>query len=216
MEHAPEVHAHHHPTGHRWIDLILAAAALVLSIVSIVIALENEAAMRRLVTANSWPYLHLQHGNAIPSGEPVIHFDVLSQGVGPATLDKLVVTYAGRPVRNARELLARCCGVGDQSKVPFIINVVPHYVFAAREQMAFLSVPKTEEDADIWQRLNQERFKIDMQACYSSVFDEHWITSLSRPKAIPVKSCDTLAGPAYDENPEYGLPSSAASAPGAQ
>jgi hypothetical protein len=210
MEHAPEIHAHHHPTGHRWVDLILAAAALVLSGVTIVIAFQNEAAMRRLVTANSWPYLHLQQGNASATGEPVIHFDVLSQGVGPATLDKLVVSYAGKPVRNVHELLSRCCGISEPSKTTVGVNVATHYVFAARDQMAFLTVPKTAENAGLWERLSVERFKIDMQACYSSVFDEHWVTSFRKPSPVRVKSCDVLPGPAYDEDlldsPPGGMP----------
>jgi hypothetical protein len=201
MELEPEAHGHRHSTGHRWIDMVLALAALGVSVLSIVIALENESAMRRLVTANSWPYLQLMHGNALPNGEHVIHFDVRNAGVGPATLEKLVVTYAGQPVRNGHELLARCCGVdAATAKFPIIINAVEHYVFAAREDVSFLNVPRSEENAAIWDRLNTERLKIDMHACYSSVFDEYWMTSLRHPKAVRVKSCDVLGGPSYDED----------------
>jgi hypothetical protein len=200
MELAPEVHTHRHSSGHRWVDLILALGALVLSIVSIVIALESESVMRRLVTANSWPYLHLQHGNTLPTGEHVIHFDVRNSGVGPATVEKLVVTYAGQPVRNAQELLSRCCGVSAATDLGIAINAVPHYVFAPREEVSFLQVPNSAEHAAIWERLNAERFKVDIHVCYSSVFDEHWVTGLRQPRAVSVSSCDALTGPAYDEN----------------
>jgi hypothetical protein len=200
MELEPEVHAHRHSTGHRWIDLAIAFGALAVSALSIVIALQNEAAMRRLVTASSWPYLQLMHGNARPDGEHVIHFDVRNAGVGPATLEKLVVTYAGQPMRDARELLARCCGVDVSSKLQIGINLVPHRVFASRESLSFLEVERTEENAATWDRLDAERLKIDMQVCYSSVFDEYWVTSLKQPKAIRVKSCDVLSGTPYDED----------------
>ena len=108
MELEPETHVHPHKVGHRWIDLALALGALALSIGSIVIAIQNEAAMKRLVTANSWPYLQLGHGN-VRDGAEVIHFDVRNTGIGPAMLEKLVVSYRGQPLREARELLARCC-----------------------------------------------------------------------------------------------------------
>jgi hypothetical protein len=201
MELGPEVHAHRHSAGHRWVDLALALGALAVSITSIVIALENESAMRRLVTANSWPYLQLMHGNVQADGEHVIHFDVRNAGVGPATLEKLVVSYAGQPVHNARELLARCCGFDPATaSFPIGINAVEHYVFTSHEDVSFLSVPRSQESAAIWDRLDTQRLKIDMEACYSSVFDEYWKTSLKHPKAVRVKSCDALRGPSYDED----------------
>lgn len=200
MELDPEVHAHPHATGHRWIDITIAIAALAVSIVSIVIAIENESAMRELVTANSWPYLQLMQGNATPDGRLVIHFDVRNAGIGPATLEKLVVTYAGQPVHDAPDLLARCCGVAATAHLAIGVNLVAHRVFASHDSMSFLTVPKNDADAAAWERLDAQRLKIDMRACYSSVFDEHWVTGMRQPKAIRVKSCDVLAGPDYDED----------------
>ena len=52
MELDPEVHSHPHKIGHRWIDIVLASSALVLSIASIILSIQNESNMRRLVTAN--------------------------------------------------------------------------------------------------------------------------------------------------------------------
>src|ERR1700722_13960982 len=108
MELDPEVHSHPHKVGHRWIDIVLASSALVLSIASIVLSIQNESNMRRLVTANSWPYISLYHGNE-SNGEAIIHFDVRNAGIGPAMLEKLVVTYDGQAVRTVNELLERCC-----------------------------------------------------------------------------------------------------------
>src|ERR1700735_1231987 len=107
MELDPAVHSHAPKVGHRWVDLALALSVLAISVASIIIALENEANMRRLVTANSWPYIEMIHGNE-KNGEAVIHFDLKNAGIGPATLEKLVVRYDGQPVRTGRELLERC------------------------------------------------------------------------------------------------------------
>jgi hypothetical protein len=166
-----------------------------LSITSIFISVQNEAAMRRLVTANSWPYLQLGHGNS-REGERVIHFDVSNAGIGPATLEKMVVSYAGKPVATARELLIACCDVANLSHVE--IDSVARHVFAPREHMSFLQVGKTLGNDVLWEKLNTERFKVDLKVCYSSVFAEYWITSLRDPKPVSVPSCDGLGGPAYE------------------
>jgi hypothetical protein len=209
MDTEPAVHSHSHSFGHRGIDLALALSALALSIASIIIAIQNESAMKRLVTANSWPYLQMSHGNLRDDGQPVVYFDVRNAGVGPALLEKLVVTYKGQPVRTPEELLARCCNgkrkkslQGDvQANLQAYVQAVSHYVLSPREDVPFLQVTQSGSDPATWSRLDAERFNVDLQACYSSVFDEHWITSLGNPNSVRVKSCRELGGPAYGENP---------------
>ena len=197
MEAGAEVHAHHPTVGHRWIDLFLALSALILSITSIVIAIENDRAMQRLVTANSWPYVQLLHGNAL-AGSHELHFDVTNVGIGPAMIEKLVVTYEGHPVRDAFDLLTRCCGPESTWGNPDLeINAVSARVLPARETIYFLKVPQQESDLDFWHRLDAGRFKIGMAVCYSSVFGEHWITTVGEVRARSVKSCDALEGAPY-------------------
>jgi len=200
MELDPEVHSHHHTVGHRWIDLALALSALILSITSIIIAIENDHAMKNLVTANSWPYLEMGNGNVMDDLSD-IHFDVKNAGVGPALIEKFVVTYNGQPVNGTRELLQRCCNIqtADLKKnLDINIDQVSNRVLSARDSVAFLQLPKQDRNLDLWQKLNVERYKVGMTACYSSVLGEHWITSSSSVKPRSVESCDQLAGPSFD------------------
>jgi hypothetical protein len=199
MELDPEVHSYPHKVGHRWIDMVLASTALLISITSIIIAIQNESNMRRLVTANSWPYIALNQGNE-KNGETIVHFDVRNAGIGPATLEKLVVTYDGKAVATTVELIKRCCAsAGGLDAIHRVsIDVVQGRVFTPREETSFFSVRKSDTDGAMWEKLNIERFKVGMSVCYSSVFGEHWITSFGRPKPDSVKSCDALTGPAYD------------------
>jgi hypothetical protein len=201
MELDSEIHSHSHRIGHRWIDIVLASSALVLSVASIILSIQNESNMRRLVTANSWPYIGLSHGNE-SNGEAIIHFDVRNAGVGPATLEKLVVTYNGQAVRTAKELLERCCArAGSLDGIHRLsINVVENQVLSPRQEVSFFSLRKGDTEGAFWDKLNVERMKIGMSVCYSSVFGERWITSIGRPKPVSVKSCDALPGPAYDAN----------------
>jgi hypothetical protein len=158
--------------------------------------------MQRLVTANSWPYIGLSHGNMSSEGEAVIHFDVRNAGIGPATVEKLVVTYNGQPVRSATELLEQCCAsAGGPDAIQRVsVNVVENQVLSPREETAFLTVRKSDTQGAVWDKLNVERMKVGISACYSSVFGERWITSMKRPQPLSVESCDALPGPGYDEH----------------
>jgi hypothetical protein len=194
VESGAEIHAHHHAVGHRWIDLALASGALILSVTSIVIAIQNEHAMQRLVTANSWPYLELGHGNSL-NDAPVVHFDVENAGIGPAMIEKFVVTYEGQPVRDGHELLARCCAAESAAgKVQLEINGVAARVLPARETISFMKVPQQESNPELWKKLGAARFKVGMAVCYSSVFSERWITTLGQVSPRSVRSCEALSG----------------------
>lgn len=203
MELDPEVHSHHHKVGHRWIDLALALSALILSITSILISIQNDHAMHNLVTANSWPYLEMENGNEMDNAL-VIHFDVKNAGIGPALIEKFVVTYDGHAVKGVSDLFAQCCGIQNQDqskKLKIYVDEVPGRVLPARDRITFLEIAKTDENLDLWEKLNAVRFKVGMSACYSSVFGEHWITTFGNVKPRSVESCDALPGPSYDADP---------------
>ena len=200
MELDQEVAGHGHRIGTRWIDLALALAALLVSVSSIMIALQNHHAMQRLVTANSWPYLELTEGNAAEDNTPMVHLGVKNVGIGPAMIEKFVVTYAGEPVTGPADLLTRCCGPSSSwSDAKILMNQVTGRVLPAREDITFLGV--WDRNSDLFRKLDVERMKIGMAVCYASVFDEHWVTTLvpmaGWTNAHSVKSCNQLEGPAW-------------------
>ena len=199
MELDLEVHSHHHKIGHRWIDLALALSALILSITSILISIQNDHAMHNLVTANSWPYLEMDNSNVMDNAS-VIHFDVKNAGIGPALIEKFVVTYDGHAVQDVQDLLAQCCGIQSQDqsrKLNIYVDAVSGRVLPARDSIAFFELSKANENLDVWEKLNAVRFKVGMSVCYSSVFGEHWITTFGNVKPRSVESCDALPGPSY-------------------
>jgi hypothetical protein len=198
MELDPEVHAHGHRVGQRWIDLALALAALLVSLSSILIAIQNHHAMQRLVTANSWPYLELQEGNS-QDGEPVVHFSVKNAGVGPAMIEKFVVTFDGEPVHGPLEILRRCCGPDSEWRQAQIeVNDVSGRVLPSLETITFLAVPSHLQALKLWDKLDAQRGKVGMSVCYSSVFGEHWISDLGEVRQRSVGSCAELRGPDYE------------------
>lgn len=67
-----------------------------------------------------------------------------------------------------------------------------------RAGVSFPLLARNDDNAAVWDRLNRERINIDLDACYSSVFDEHWMTALRHPKPVPARSCDELPGRSFD------------------
>ena len=137
MLEGPEVEAHLHKTGHSHIDLILGSLAVVLSMVSVFIAVRHGETMERLVAANSWPNISYSTGNELPGQEKVITLDLKNSGVGPARIDTFELFYKDKPVANSTDLLATCC----ESKVNnFSMSTVRNEVLPARDTIEFLTM----------------------------------------------------------------------------
>src|ERR1700691_6685808 len=91
-------------TGHRWIDISVAACALTVSITSLFVAIRHGRSMdrmaeanARLVQANSWPLLQRYQSDVNAQGERVFTLDIVNNGVGPAKVESLEVSWKGQP-----------------------------------------------------------------------------------------------------------------------
>jgi hypothetical protein len=205
MELEPEVHAHHHKSGHSRVDLLLALSALVLSVVSMFIAIENHHAMKQLVTANSWPYLRHDSSNVSGDGDNEIDLALTNAGIGPALIEKFTLSYQGMPIKNKSDLLLHCC-VKDFNdpvvrKADIITGEMNGRAVSPREKVDFLKMRKPDQEplVAMWEKLDQARFHLVTAVCYRSVFGEHWITKSDDFQSRQVDSCDALPGPAYVE-----------------
>jgi len=86
----PEVHAPHAPhTGNRWWDYAIGGTALLVSLVSLYVAVHHGEIMEKLVAANSWPNIEAG-GNVVEGKTPgTARFEigVKNNGVGPARVE---------------------------------------------------------------------------------------------------------------------------------
>jgi len=89
-----------------WVDPFLALVALVVSAVSLWVAIGTEQANRRMVAAASWPLLQVDTSNL----HATIVFSVLNGGVGPAKLKTFELFWNGKAYPGAHALLTACCG----------------------------------------------------------------------------------------------------------
>jgi hypothetical protein len=183
--------------GHRWIDLSIALSAIVLSLISLAVAIGNARTQEKMVAAATWPLLQFGTTN-VSAGEPVIRLSVSNTGVGPALLRSVEMRYRGETFDKAPFLLAACCGwsraVNEAVKAEgggggMITSRLHNVILAPGADLDFLELRRTEANAAVWDRLDQERFKLEFQACYCSVFEECWRSDLQSLEPEPVRSC---------------------------
>ena len=201
-EHEP---AHHtHRAGPHWLDLTLALCAMLVSVVSLIVAVRHGATMEGLVAANSWPFLTYSTDNEDPEGRHRITLKVINAGVGPARIQTFELWWHDQPMTSAADLLERCCGLKDkpgpgEGSLRLLIGAVAPTVLRAGDTEEFISLERLEENSDAWQRLNAARMEIRMRVCYCSVFDECWVTDLRQNVPKRVSSCPDARVP-------FGIP----------
>jgi hypothetical protein len=187
----PEIeHPHHHHTGRSWLDVTLGVSAVVISFISLFLAIHNGNAMERLVEANSWPSIQLTFSTLNQDATPHIHFDIANKGVGPARVESLEASYNDRELINGRELLNAMLGRTTTSPHPAIqTSTITHTVMAAKESITFVDFKPGEYSAEDYEVMRGVAQKVRFRACYCSVFDECWMADTAEPRPAKVREC---------------------------
>ncbi len=177
----------------RWLELIIAISALVTSISSIAIALHHGHVMEMLVQANSFPYVQGGFSDVTPEGREVISLDLLNRGVGPAHEESLRVKVGERYVRSVWDLLVSSLGAeqavkGREVLRSFWDRVRTRFIPGGQSQLVF-RLPKTPENAQLWDLLAKQQERWDLEFCYCSVFQECWEVHSKLQEPEPVKQC---------------------------
>lgn len=200
----PEIHAAHasHPSnavhgGRPWLDMVVAVAALVTSVVSITVAVRHGVTMEKLVEAQSWPHVELDSSNLV-DGKANVALTLRSSGSGPSKVKALSISYAGIPVHNWPELIRACCASDRKADVATLLRETAGMVVTGtpagqvllpNDRAMILSLPRTEANAALWKRLDNGRAKLRFEVCFCSVFDECYVSALRRTDARHVETC---------------------------
>lgn len=198
IESGPEgINPHPPHTGRKHIDTMVAALAIVISLISLGVGFENARSEQQMVAANSWPFL--VYNSSKSSGE--IEMQISNRGVGPARIKSLSVSYNGQSAAGLRQLLSICCGLPKGTSWESLTstgNLAESRavgVVSPRESVELIRISRTPENSAMWDRLDQARNHLTLSACYCSVLDACWVTDLSPtsdPK--PVSECKTGTG----------------------
>jgi hypothetical protein len=192
----------------RLADIVIAVAALFVSIVSLWIGVRNEIANEQLVAASTWPFLQIQVSNADPDAKLDLQFNVVNTGVGPAKIESFELFWRGMPFRSGNELLTRCCGyrvvkaTSPEAKThtPLITGTVQGIVLRAGDTEAFIHYRLNADNLPVWTALDKARDQMTYRICYCSVLDQCSRSALRSELYLPgqlhpeqVKTCPTPA-----------------------
>jgi hypothetical protein len=203
--HAEGVHPEPRKTGHRTVDFSIAASAIVISLISLGVAIHHGRVQERLVAANSWPFLIWN--TSVDQDERGQRFSIYlaNSGVGPALLKGLVVRYQGKPVHGWVELLQVCCGVERQAMpdppaLGFFTGGQAKGVIAPGETRTLISLTRLPQNPQLWERLMAARLELTFEACYCSIVGDCWRSDLRALEQQHTQECNS--GP--DDYREFG------------
>jgi hypothetical protein len=192
----PELHPR--KVGHKWVDYVVAGAAIIISIISLVVAIEHGRTMEKLVAANSWPLLRYDTGNLDDETQlPVITLTIENAGVGPAMVKSFAVFLDGKRVADQGALLRACCGEAPQPApqepggpaVGVITSDIPNTVIRAGERRDYIRLARPPGVSGQWEALNRARFRLTFEACYCSVLGDCWTSNLTGVDAHEIDEC---------------------------
>lgn len=218
----PEVHAPHPPhTGVRWWDYAIGGTALLVSLISLYVAVHHGTIMERLVAANSWPNVSVDtlvnRGESATSAR--LSVIAINNGIGPARVESFELWVGNTPVPDARGLvdLIKAAGGGGTLIGRMDGSTILGSVIGVGEKIDVFSIEVA--DARTWAE-PMIRTATDMQSrvCYCSVFDECYVAdSRARPQRPErVEKCPVPPVP-YDDaiGNAFTGPDSPAERPGA-
>jgi hypothetical protein len=176
------------PVPHRrhWLEYVATGAALLISAVSLWVAVSTMDANSKMVTASSWPFLQITTSDAAPDGKSILTIEIGNAGVGPALVENFEVTFNGKSVGSSQELLTLCCGYDPHKPHPVAVHqpnigswtegTVGGSVIRAGESRTFFKLPLTAQNEHTWNILRDavSNRRLLARACYCSVFEECW------------------------------------------
>lgn len=185
------------PLAQRWLKylpavmighMLVTVPTFVISLALAYATFVQADATRKIQRSETWPYVSYGTSNISPERETLISFNLSNDGVGPARLKALEFIYDGQPMVSPRSFLQRCCGDDPKNPTPFMSAPV-NGVIRPGEAVHFIALPKRPDNVVVYNKLEVERWKVAVRACYCSVFDDCWVMDSRTQDPEPVKAC---------------------------
>ena len=177
--------AHVGKTGHGWLDYAVALSAILISVISLLVAIDHGRNEERLLAASSWPFVTFgTEKRGLEAGGWTIYLNLRNSGIGPARIKWLHLTLDGRPVRSRADLMRRCCGITDGHLDKAIARGLvsdndPTGVLPARDRVDILTWRPRHGNAATLRQLDDALGRLHAQACYCSVLGDCWTSNLT-------------------------------------
>ena len=145
-------------------------------------------ATRKIQQSETWPFVSYGTSDITDEGVDEISFALGNDGVGPARLKQLEFLYDGKPMESPRKFLQACCGDVPERPTPFTSSKF-EVVLRPGEATKFIRLVKRPDNLAVWDRLEVERWKVAVRACYCSIFDDCWVMDSRKQDPESIAAC---------------------------
>jgi hypothetical protein len=171
-----ETHTHHHhSSGHRLFDFVVSGSAVLISCISLFVAVQHGRTMEKLVEVNSFPNVELGGSVAYTDKPDQLALDLSADntGVGPARIESIEIWENGKPIRSASDILAgiKTAAGGDHLHADLEGGTIIESLLGAGKTKSFIRFKVTGEQ-QWFPVLTKVLFGLESRVCYCSVFDE--------------------------------------------
>lgn len=173
--------------GTRAFELLVGFGVLLISLVSLFVAVSANRTQERLLAASIWPSLLFGTSSASVEGKPQVTFDLINRGTGPARIRWAELTIDGTAFHDTRELLRLCCN--ETAEVDIFSSGLHRRVLGSDEWITVVRLPREGNSEALWQALDDARHRIRLRACYCSVLDDCWLLDSELDDPQPVRTC---------------------------
>jgi hypothetical protein len=196
-------HGLEHKTGIPWLDGIIAASVIFISLLSLAVSIEHGKRMKemveqnqKLVVASTLPLLSMTGNNIDPvTHKPQSKILLMNDGVGPAIIVRFEFRYKGVAYNTPDTLFSACCAQEMSTKGHFFVyGNVSGGVLPARETRDLITITLLGTGDQLIPAFEEARKDMSFSACYCSVLDECWVTNFDERRPQPVKECKVAPG----------------------
>jgi hypothetical protein len=159
------------------VDVMLGAAAVLISAISVLVAISANNTQERLLAASTWPNLDFGTSNLNDASEDEISFELTNSGVGPARVRWYQLSYKGQVFESFDAMFASCCKRPAEIPAKAVNTVTSAMapVLKVGDTLKLLRLKKTGNPEWLWQQVNVERKYVSLKVCYCSVLDTCWM-----------------------------------------
>lgn len=164
-------------------ESIVSILALLLSIIAILISALEVSTARSSAKAAVWPHLNV----FIRDDSSGFFINIENKGVGPALVENLEFSLDGKLITDMETAIIDTVGLENEFEYDrSMYTDVNNRVLGAGENQQLFAIPLTPFSRKL---IEHWPTKVDVQACYCSIQDDCWQTSLVGQETLSVENC---------------------------
>jgi len=198
------------PSRVRLIEIVVGASVVVISVVSLFVAVFQGIVMQRTLEASVLPVIQYGSGNYnLEREEWQITVSFRNTGLGPAEMRSFRLFWDGEEITDTSAFLARCCVPDDipadqraayvrnafvNGEISFLFDSIEGRFFAPQEEVGYVVSARPDAETQphgraLWDALDSVRHDLEVEICYCSVFDDCWQARFPDQSRERVRQC---------------------------